>query len=618
MFGFARSRREATNVRTAAKVVKTMDAAYADQQAPIQGAGRSASATGKTSPETAAAVIADVSVLRDMQYVQLSKFQLEPLKSHTACMRHPEKGYLLLVSKEVWGKPAFFDLKLRLQRQSAKVSMRACEKEVVQALHGLSADQASTTEKTDESAIERLTDEIINQASDMAVSDIHIECRSSYADVFFRIYGQRVLKRTLSKDAALGVAGLLFDVRADHSAKRDVKWSPDVPIDAVIDHEDSKGRHIQVRFASAPMFPRGSFQMVCRLLKMDPQSAPPFESLGYTHQQRTRIEEMIIGAQGLVLLVGPTNSGKSTTMQALARRILDVRGDTIKIESIEDPVEYIIPGAVQMPVSSRVDFAGLLKSTLRHDPDVLLVGEVRDAESAESIKNIVLAGRKVLATLHAYDAMAAWSRLTQIGVPADILFMSGFVSGIIYQRLLPRLCQHCALDYEILRDQGKLPDPMVERIERVFMMGSSRLKLHNPEGCEHCRSGIPGYKGRVVCAEYVVPNQLMLDALRDGRHQAAKNQWMASSSDTGYGVTAIGHALMLMADGLVDPRDVESQVGVIRLPQVSTDLAASQMGGSTSVGPIGGRDLPVLSGGSVSSMDGAAADLEDLYERSVA
>ena len=604
MFGFARSKREAVIQKSAGK-----------GPSPSQpGSVMRPNPSGFVAPQQEAQppAIADVGVLKEMHYVSLSKFQLEPLKMHVVCMRHPEKGYLILVSKEVWGKPAFFDLKHRLSRQSVKVALRPCEREVLQALHDANPDQTAEVEQLDQSSIERLTDEIFNEASAMGVSDIHIECRNTYADVMFRVFGQRVQKRTISKEAALGMAGLLFDVRADHGAKRDIKWSPDVPMDAVIDHEDEKGRHIQVRFASAPIFPRGSFQIVCRLLKMDPQAAPPFESLGYTAQQLARIEEMIIGAQGLVLLVGPTNSGKSTTMQALARRILDVRGQTIKIESIEDPVEYIIPGAVQMPVSSRADFADLLKSTLRHDPDVLLVGEVRDAESAESIKNIVLAGRKVLATLHAYDAMAAWSRLTHIGVPADVLFMSGFISGIIYQRLLPKLCQHCALDYETVRDQGKLPAALVERIERVFMMGSAQLKLHNPEGCDHCRTGAPGYKGRVVCAEYVVPDQTMLDTLREGRHQVAKNQWMATPSDTGFGATAIGHALMLMAQGLVDPRDVESQVGVIRLPQVAVDLAVSS--GSSSAK---GRELPVAAS-NVLSLEGTSVDLEDLYERSAA
>ena len=190
--------------------------------------------------------------------------------------------------------------------------------------------------------------------------------------------------------------------------------------------------------------------------------------------------------------------------------------------------------------------------------------------------------------------------------------MSGFISGIIYQRLLPKLCQHCALDYETVRDQGKLPAALVERIERVFMMGSAQLKLHNPEGCDHCRTGAPGYKGRVVCAEYVVPDQTMLDTLREGRHQVAKNQWMATPSDTGFGATAIGHALMLMAQGLVDPRDVESQVGVIRLPQVAVDLAVSS--GSSSAK---GRELPVAAS-NVLSLEGTSVDLEDLYERSAA
>lgn len=595
MFGFMRSKRDAS------------PAASNKAEAPLT---RQPAAAAEAPP----AAIADMASLRDMQYVPLSKFQMGNLKSHVACMQHPEKGYLALISKDAWAKPVFFDAKQRLIQQSVKVALRPCEPEIVQTLHNIHAEQVAGLQNVDQSSIERLTDEIFNEASAAGASDIHIECRSMHADVMFRVYGQRVQKRTISKDAALSMAGLLFDVRADHGAKRDIKWSPDTPMDAVIDHVDEMGRNIQVRFASAPMHPRGSFQLVCRLLKMDPRSASPFVSLGYTAQQLARIEEMIIGAQGLVLLVGPTNSGKSTTMQALARRIMEVRGDTLKIESIEDPVEYIIPGAVQMPVSSRTDFADLLKSTLRHDPDVLLVGEVRDAESAESIKNIVLAGRKVLATLHAYDAMAAWSRLAHIGLPADVLFMSGFISGIVYQRLLPKLCPHCSLEYESARDTGQLPASLVDRIERVFMMGSSHLKLHNPGGCSQCNTGAPGYKGRVVCAEYVVPNQTMLDALREGRHQAAKNEWMRSPSDTGFGGTAIAHALMLLAQGLVDPRDVESQVSIIRQPQSVGEVGlAGQPGQQGRVG----RELP-SNASNVLGMDGSAMDLEDLYERSVA
>jgi len=599
MFGFARSKREVAQQKAPPR--PSQDGAQA-QAAELRPKAEATPAS--------LSVIADMGALRDMSYVSLGKINLFQFRSHVACMSDPERGLLLLVSKDIWGRPAFFDLKHRIQRQQLKVAVRPAEKEVVQALHDSHGANEVKAEREDDSAIEQLTDKILNQAAEMSVSDIHLECRSSYAEVFYRVYGQRVLQRTISREAALGMAGLMFDVRADHGAKRDVNWSPDLPIDAVINHEDAKGRHIQIRFASAPIYPRGSFQMVCRLLKMDPQAAPPFDSLGYTPQQLAHIEEMIIGAQGLVLLVGPTNSGKSTTMQALARRVMEVRGDTIKIESIEDPVEYIIPGATQMPVSSRADFASLLKSTLRHDPDVLLVGEVRDAESADSIKNIVLAGRKVLATLHAYDAMAAWSRLTNIGVPADVLFMSGFVSGIVYQRLLPKLCQHCAIDYESLRDQGRLFPALIDRIERVFMMGVAQLKLHNPKGCSHCSGGAPGYKGRVVCAEYVVPDQLMLDALREGRHQVAKTHWMGAPSDTGFGPTAIGHALNLMGAGLVDPRDVESQVGIIRVPQARPELVRS----AASSAKV--REIPMM--GRESAPGNQSDDMGSLYERHVA
>lgn len=598
-FGFTRTKREAAAVKPQAKPRQESSKAESD-------AMHDASLANLT-------VIADIASLGGIRYVSLSKLGLEQLRLHVACVNHQEKGVLLLVSKDIWGRAAHYDIKQRAKRTAVPVTLLPAEKEVVQALHessGVDAQGDSGQSKEEESSVEKLVDAIFNQACEMSVSDVHIECRSTHAEVFFRVFGQRILKRSISREAALGIAGLLFDVRADHGAKTSVKWSPDEPIDGVIDHKDASGRSVQVRFASAPIYPRGCFQLVCRLLKMDPRSAPSFNLLGYTPQQTDHVEEMIIGAQGLVLLVGPTNSGKSTTMQALARRIFEVRGSTIKIESIEDPVEYIIPGATQMPVGTRADFASLLKSTLRHDPDVLLVGEVRDTESADSIKNIVLAGRKVLATLHAYDAMAAWARLVNIGVPPDVLYMSGFVSGIVYQRLLPKLCPHCATPYEGSRDS--LPDALVQRIERVLVMGSCDLKIHNPKGCPHCVGGAPGYKGRSVCAEYVVPDHAMLEALREGRHQAAKTQWMRSASDTGFGPTALAHALKIMGEGLADPRDVESQIGIIRAPQMDP--------GFTSESSSKVRELPLMGRGFVGSggLPDVNGSMEYLYERHMA
>lgn len=571
-------------------------------------------ATASSAAQGAAAqpkAIADVSVLKALDYLSLDDYGLGHYRSHALFMRHPQRGYYLMVSSEAWQKPAHFDMLQRLERRELQYKVLRCESEVIQALHAQHASpDGQQAHAEDASDIERLCDDILREAGELGSSDIHIECRATHADVLYRVYGQRLLKRTLSKEAATGLGGLLYDIRADHSAKSSkggVKWAPEQPLDAVINHVDAAGKALQIRFASAPMYPKGSFQIVMRLLRMDPKAAPPFDSLGYTPQQQAHIEEMIVGAQGLVLMVGPTNSGKSTTMQALARRIAEVRGASLKIESIEDPVEYIIPGAVQMPVSARADFADLLKSTLRHDPDVLIVGEVRDAESAENIKNIVLAGRKVLATLHAYDAMAAWSRLIHIGVPADVLYMSGFVSGIIYQRLLPKLCPDCSLPLD--EHRRDLPAPLLDRIERVMLNGTGSVRLRNPRGCPACRDAVPGYVGRSVCAEYVVPDQRLLDALREGQHQAAKSLWMAGHSDTGYGPTAVGHALHLMAQGLADPRDVESQVGMIRLPHADAELAARV---------VTGVHEPAASAMAVALNDAGGDALEDLYDRRAA
>lgn len=538
-------------------------------KSPVKGAPAAAAASSaKGDNKDAPSVSVDAADW--VSYKTIDSQQLQPYAQWYVLL-NGQDGNVLLVADVVRQKPAYFAITDAASRTGLRFVVRFASAEVIKILRDRT--QKSDVQTADKTDLEGLADRIVEDALRRGSSDIHIELRDGIAEVFYRIYGQRARVMTLSAEAALGLAGLLFDMRADHSAKREIKWAPDVPMDAAIHHRTAEGRQIQIRFASAPIYPSGGFQMVMRLLQMNPKAAPAFEDLGYTAGQRSMLDEMLIGAQGLVLLVGPTNSGKSTTMQAMAQRILAMRGATIKLESIEDPVEYVIPGACQMPVSARAGFADLLKSTLRHDPDVLMVGEIRDAESAESIKNIVLAGRKVLSTLHAYEAMAAWSRLEQIGVPRDVLFMNGFVSGIIYQRLLPRLCSHCAIPYE--DGAHALPPELAQRIERTLMLGDNNIRLHNPAGCEHCRDKIPGYSGRLLAAEIVRPDEEMLSLLSAGQAQEARARWLGGASDTGFGVLSIGHAMMLMSQGLVDPRDVESQVGVIRDTLSGTRAASS-------------------------------------------
>jgi type II secretory ATPase GspE/PulE/Tfp pilus assembly ATPase PilB-like protein len=494
-----------------------------------------------------------------------------------AALLSADSALICLVPPEGWDTPELQDLLHRLRLgQSRPVRRLPAAMEVVRAVHQVHrlrtrADSMLTSDEATEVEVHCVN--IIEQALQMGASDFHIEVRENRTDVFLRVDGFRVQTMTLSRETGEALAGVLYDVYADSSTKG-IKWRPDQPMDTAIDYTSRGGRRIQIRFASSPMFPSGCFQVVCRLLVMSGSHSVGLDQVGYRAPQVHRIRQMLIGAQGLVLLVGPTNSGKSTSMQSKLRQILQDRGQGIKVETIEDPVEFLIEGAVQMPVSNRTSFQQLLVSTLRHDPDVLMVGEIRDVTSAGAVKDIVLAGRKVLATLHVYEALACFARLIEIGVPPDVIYMPGFVSGIVYQRLVPKVCPHCALGFDDVvqgRSGVRIEEHLRQRIlASAWGRDCGSVRFRNPQGCEHCRDRIPGYKGRTVCAEVLQPDVPLLYALRSGEHEKARALWesQADLNEGGLGVSAMAHAVSLMLAGQCDPRDIETQVGILgRLKQ---------------------------------------------------
>lgn len=498
--------------------------------------------------------------IKELQYQSLEPFNLSVFEKSLLLMTNGV-GYVAFVVHE---SPATLQHAIfqQLKAHDLQFEKRYAVADLIEVAHRTFKKKNQASE-LNQSALEKLVTRLVEDALDKGTSDLHIEIRENFTEIFFRIYGVRYPVQTLTREMGLSIAGVMFDALADPTSKKG-DWSPDIPKDAAINHtRPGSGKSVQIRFASAPIYPGGCVQIVNRLLPMDPASAPPFEQLGYTPLQQRTINEMIVGAQGLVLLVGPTNSGKSTTMQALTQKTRNLRGKTVKIESIEDPVEYLIEGASQMAVSSRVDFGELLKATLRHDPDVLMVGEIRDKESATTIESMVLAGRKVFATLHAFEALAVPQRLMKIGVTEDVLYMNNFLSGVIYQRLLPVLCPHCSIPWADAVESQLVNNELADRIH-AHIPDYSGIRIQNAAGCDHCRGRAPGYKGRTVVAEILRPDDVMLGHLRSGNQQAVREYWLDSPSDTGFGGTALGHALSLMVKGLVAPLDVESQVGIIQ------------------------------------------------------
>jgi general secretion pathway protein E len=476
----------------------------------------------------------------------------------------------LLVAVEAFATHPQFELQRRLAEAGLhNVVVRRATREVIQAIH---ATNTSASGRADvQTNIESIAWSLVNAAIEKNASDIHIETRGHLTRVFYRIHGERVEQPVMSTQTATEVCNVLYSVHGDADNKS-TSWDPKQLMDTVIEFTSTAGIMSQLRFSSGPIHPAGNFHVVIRVLVMDEKRILPIEDCGYTTEQIAAIEDMLIGAHGAVMLVGPTNGGKSTSMQSFLSRIFDRRGKNIKLITVERPVEYIVPGGCQMGVpqgrknlEDKITgsvFTTFLRGTLRQDPDVIMVGEIQDNESAEAVKNLVLAGRKLLTTLHAFESVAVFERLREIGVPPSVLFMTGFISGVIYQRLVPLLCDRCAISLEEAKEQDRIAPMTYLRVLKVIDPARHNVRIRG-DGCARCNH--TGVIGRTLCAEVLVPDGRFLDLLKQGFDQKAREYWMSKPEMNidGLGVRAIAHAIQKMRQGFLDPSDVESQIGLI-------------------------------------------------------
>ena len=211
------------------------------------------------------------------------------------------------------------------------------------------------------------------------------------------------------------------------------------------------------------------------------------EDLGLTSDERAKIDEMVKKPHGIIFLTGPTGSGKTTTLYACLSKL---NKDAVKIITIEDPVEYELPGIMQIQVKPEIGFtfANALRSILRHDPDIMMIGEVRDLETAELAIRTALTGHLIFSTLHTNDAFSGATRLLDIGIEPYLVASS--VNAFISQRLVRMICPNCKQE---MKDKEMLPE--------IFR----NMKIYHGKGCESCKS--IGYKGRTAIYEILLVNE---------------------------------------------------------------------------------------------------------------
>jgi type II secretory ATPase GspE/PulE/Tfp pilus assembly ATPase PilB-like protein len=312
----------------------------------------------------------------------------------------------------------------------------------------------------------------------------------------------------------------------------------------------------------------GGRHMVMRFLYRSSGNVGDVDTLGYAQKQIHHIKRIRATPMGINIVAGPTGSGKSTTLQRILVTLMRERRNEISVFTVEDPPEYVIAGAQQMPVTNastaeerKEKFNAAIRASLRSDPDVIMIGEIRDAESAKLAFEAAMTGHQVWATLHAVDCLTIISRLRDIGVDEFKLFDPAVFTGLIGQRLLRALCKDCKVPIMQARDQGEIPDDQWERILAVFGRDLDGI-FHQGKGCPTCNGS--GCKGRSVVAEVLLPDDDFMALARNENKVGARRHWI----DSLHGLTMMGHGILKVSAGEVSPDEVERMLGLLELDRV--------------------------------------------------
>ena len=366
-------------------------------------------------------------------------------------------------------------------------------------------DTADLMDGEDDAPVIRLINAVLSQAVREQASDIHVETFEDKLTVRFRIDG--VLTEVLSPKrmlAPLLVSRLKVMAKLDIAEKR-------IPQDGRISIRLA-GHAVDIRVSTIPS--AHGERVVLRLL--DKQAGQlELQQLQMNEQVYKAYRQSLLTPHGIILVTGPTGSGKTTTLYA---GLTEINNSSRNILTIEDPVEYLLPGIGQTQVNAKVDmtFARGLRAILRQDPDVVMVGEIRDTETAEIAVQASLTGHLVLSTLHTNTAVGAITRLQDMGVEPFLLASS--VIAVLAQRLVRVLCSHCREEHA------------ASEAERTLLLMSDvagDVNIFRATGCDHCNH--TGYKGRTGIYEMIVID----DALRSMIHEGVGEQEMLEQARKG-------------------------------------------------------------------------------------
>ena len=432
------------------------------------------------------------------------------------------------------------------------------------------AERGTGFAKVEEGDLERMQVQIdfinvVSRAAVQKVSDVHVIVADSTL-IIFRVNGMMVRQMEYSKEwgeAFVRAAFASADISDSNYAQNEFQGAQklgETPL------RGSEGKlmlpHnvLAIRLQFNPIA-FGSQYLVMRLLYADdnPNGSSDLRSLGLGEHEENLFYRLRAVPVGLNVVAGPTGSGKSTTLQRNMIKLLQEKNYEINLLTVEDPPEYPIPGARQMPVTNANDeeskdaeFTKALNAALRSDPDVMMVGEVRSLSAAELTFKGALSGHGVWTTLHANSAPAIVTRLRDMGIQPYLLGDPELVKGLISQRLFRKLCPHCRKSVKERKN-----DPSFERLRTALGDYGIENTYVRGEGCKYC--GMKGFSGRIAVPEIILPDAMFLQLMINGDTKRAIDYWISELD----GRTLRDAAIERMLKGYIDLDELERWCGLL-------------------------------------------------------
>lgn len=454
------------------------------------------------------------------------------------------------------------------------------------------------------------------------VSDIHIEVRNNGCAIRMRRDGEMMeyippTGNRLTYTEAYNLGSVIYNVLAN---TKEVTFDPRECQQAAVNYTISD-QELKLRYQSVPAYPDG-FDIILRVLPVGrSEDFVPLQKLGYTEQQVKELDDISSRPFGSLIIAGVTGSGKSTTLKNLIMYVNVTTGYKLKIYSIEDPPEYTIARITQIPVVipkgfdpqiHESPFAKPIKACMRGDPDIIMIGEVRDKITGDLTKKAIQSGHQVFTTVHATSALGIIDRFIDFGLTRSVLGSPDFLTGLVYQKLMPLVCPHCSSDLKKLINDPTEKEYATEEDKAIYHRISEivGLKINNVQlrkrsklGCEKCK--YQGIQGRSVCAE-VIKLDLNMIHLIETQETLKLMQYWRNLSDGDYlsenmkGKTCMEHAFQKVLTGLVCPYDLEGSfkpINEIKLGQIIINTNAP-----SNVTDKITNDIELLTGSSLDSI----------------